>query len=162
MSVLCSICLLWEAPDTTCVQYPPLSLRLRVLFAGIWTGDGCIGSGSEDTYCSATEECRFKTGELPSFCFSLSVFVLLSLLCHSVALLLSPSNPPTSPSNPSAGGNCTSVCLSVPTPAAISSFNRLQKFGLAFETRLFRPTFPSLCCGQCDTFHHISDEPLLP
>ena len=31
----CSICLHWEAPDTTCAAYLPLSPGLGVLFAGI-------------------------------------------------------------------------------------------------------------------------------
>lgn len=96
----CSICLHREAPDTTCAGYLPLSPGLRVLFAGIEMWDDCIDSGSSGI---RTEECRLKTGELPSFCFSLSVFVLRSLLCLSLLLSFPLVLIPPTSSNPCAG-----------------------------------------------------------
>lgn len=65
-----------------------------------------------DTPGTGAEECRLKTGELPSFCFWLSVFVLRFLLCQSLLLSFPPLRsliliPPTS-TNPSAGVSSTS------------------------------------------------------
>lgn len=44
----CSICLHWEAPDTTCAEYPPSLLGSEYCLQE-FRGDDCIGSGSEDT-----------------------------------------------------------------------------------------------------------------